>query len=55
MLIMKFNKGEWSEIYTFLKIISNQNICWGDEKLNINDIYNQIDILTLENLKIMKN
>ena len=28
------NKGEWSEIYTLLKIISDKNLFAGDSELN---------------------
>lgn len=37
--MIKGNKGEWSEIYTLLKLISDKKIFAGDAKLNkIEDI-----------------
>ncbi len=28
------NKGEWSEIYTLLKVLGDKNLYLGDEDLN---------------------
>ena len=32
--MLKGNKGEWSEIYTLLKIVSEKNLFAGDSDLN---------------------
>lgn len=48
---MKANKGEWSEIYVFLKLLSEGKIYAADENLNkINDVfYSLIKIIRNEN------
>lgn len=36
----KFNKGDWSEFYAFLKILADRKICAADEKLEkITDVF----------------
>lgn len=36
----KFNKGDWSEFYAFLKILSDRKICGADKKLEkIEDVF----------------
>ncbi len=42
------NKGEWSEIYTLLKIISDKNLCAGDSDLN------KIESLIFPIIKILR-
>jgi len=46
---MKFNKGEWSELYVFIKILSDNKIFLLDENLNyINSFYEVIKIIRKE-------
>ena len=42
----KFNKGEWSEFYVFIKILSDKKIFLLDDKLNkLESFYEVIKIL----------
>ncbi len=43
-----FNKGEWSELYTFFKIIFDPKIYWHDEYLNIIHINDFVKIFVLK-------
>jgi type II restriction enzyme len=45
---MKGNKGEWSEIYTLLKIISDKKLFAGDSNLN------KIESLIFPIIKILR-
>jgi type II restriction enzyme len=46
---MKFNKGEWSELYVFIKILSDNKIFLLDENLNyINSFYEVIKVIRKE-------
>ena len=45
----KFNKGEWSEFYVFIKILSDKKIFLLDDKLNkLESFYEVIKILRKE-------
>jgi len=46
----KFNKGEWSELYTLIKILHDKKIYLFDKNLNLLDCYyNVIQVLRKEN------
>ena len=48
---MGFNKGEWSELYTFLYLLENQNLVIVDENLKVieKDLFKIIEIIVTNN------
>ena len=56
---IKKNKGEWSELYTFLKLILDKKIYFSDSLLNTKDEFVQINQITNlninETVKILSN
>jgi len=62
---MKGNKGEWSELYVFFKLLADGKLFSADEKLNktesyieINSIYrkdsgNKLDFQVKENINLI--
>ena len=50
----KFNKGEWSEFYTFIKILADKKIYLFDDNLDkLNDYYNVLKIFRKEETQVV--
>ena len=48
------NKGEWTELYTFLKLINDQKLMLADKHLNINDNADHFRINKVTTLNILE-
>jgi DNA (cytosine-5)-methyltransferase 1 len=47
---MTLNKGEWSEFFAFLKMITHPNINFGNENLEILDIHDYVTVFELKHI-----
>lgn len=47
---MTLNKGEWSEFFAFLKMIAHPNINFGNENLEVLDIYDYVTVYKLQHI-----
>lgn len=52
MDIKAFNKGEWSEMYVFVKLLKHNRLCFGDASKRLTEDFIEVNSLTPNNSEI---